>query len=145
MRTTHTMYQNPFIGLVDELFNGKIFTEGTDVLNNSIAGYPPANIVEKNNTYEIELLVPARQKEDFTIELVKNKLTISYKMPELKEEETTKKIKTEFVVKSFARSFTISENIEAQKIVATYNAGILTITLHKKEIVAPEKTTIAIQ
>jgi HSP20 family protein len=148
MRTAHTNYGNPFIGLVDELFNGKIFHDGTDQL--FYHNYPPANISEMDTKFQIELVVPGRKKENFDIKVEKNQLMISYKEEVKSETETTetlaaKKVRTEYKIKNFSRTFTLSDKINTDSIAASYTDGILTIGLDKKEPTEESKKTIAIQ
>src|SRR6185312_6653238 len=98
------------------------------VANNSF-NFPPVNISETNDNYELEFNVPGRKKEDFKITVDKSILTVSFEKTEEQKEEKKQFIKREFLTQSFKRSFTLDEKIDAEKIDAKYENGILMLTL----------------
>ena len=118
----------------------------------SSLNFPPVNIVENNDNYELEINAAGRKKEDFKITVDKNILTVSFEKNEEKNDEKNeghkenkKFIKKEFVISSFERSFTLDEKINAEDIAAKYENGILTLTLPKKEEVKVMPKEIAVQ
>ena len=133
-----------FDGLMNELFNelpasfGKTMRE--DVLN-----FPPVNIVEKSEIYHLQLSAPGFDKADFNIKLDGKLLTISAEKKEEKSAENEKMIRKEFSQKSFKRSFTVDEKIDASGINAKYENGILKLDLPKKEEVKNAAKEITIQ
>lgn len=73
-------------------------------------------------------------------------LTVSAtKKEEEVKNEGEKIIRKQFSSKSFKRSFTIDEKIEAATIGAKYENGILTLNLPKKEEVKASTKEIAVQ
>jgi HSP20 family protein len=97
-------------------------------------GYIPAtNIMEKENSYQIELAAPGLQKGDFKISLENNILTVSSEKTSEKKEETENYTRKEFQYGSFSRSFTLPKTVESDKIKAAYENGILKVELPKKE------------
>jgi HSP20 family protein len=99
---------------------------------------PAVNIRENEKDFELELVVPGRNKEDFKIEINENVLTIS---SEAKVKENTEKenyTRKEFTYTAFKRAFTLPETIEEDNIKATYVNGILKFTLPKKEESLPK-------
>ena len=126
----------------DELFN--VFPNN---FGNSIpSGYPTAavNIHETTDAFHLELNAPGRSKEDFTIQVDKGLLTISFEKKEGSEEKSYKTIRKEFTYKSFKRSFSIDEQINADGIQARYENGVLKLFLPKKEEVKNAPKQIAI-
>lgn len=121
-----------FDGMMKDIFNefpstlSKTFRE--DVLN-----FPPVNIIEKANSFSVELSAPGFEKSDFGVKLEANILTISTDKKEDQKEEADKVLRREFSYRSFKRSFTIDEKIDAENIVAKYENGILRLELPKKE------------
>ena len=106
---------------------------------------PPVNIHESNDAFNLDLQAPGLNKEDFKISVEKGLLTISY---EHKTEEENKDVKTyrkEFAIRSFKRTFSVDEKINADAISAKYDAGVLKLTLPKKEEVKVQPKQIAIQ
>lgn len=133
-----------FDGLMNELFNelpvnfGKTMRE--DVLH-----FPPVNIIEKADHYHIQLAAPGLEKTDFNVKLDGNVLTISAEKKEEQKVETDKVIRREFSNKSFNRSFTLDEKIDAANISAKYENGVLKLDLPKKEEVKNAAKEIVIQ
>ncbi len=142
----------PLPNLINDFINvgfGKVFNDDFGLPN--VLQQTPVNIKETNESYEIEMVAPGREKNEFNISLDKNTLTISYEKKiaekEVTEnvEQTNKFILKEFSIKNFKRTFTINEKADATKIKATYNNGILNVIVPKKEIVIVAPTTITIQ
>ncbi len=108
------------------------------------SSHPAANITEKDKSYDITLMAPGLNKADFKIALENNLLTISFEKNEEKTEETEKFIKKEFAIKSFKRSFTVSEKLNADEITAAYENGLLTVNIPKSEEAEVKAKTINI-
>lgn len=92
--------------------------------------YPPVNIVEHETHYLLEFSAPGFEKTDFSISMDAKILTV--KAGQKEEKINGKVIRREFGVKGFKRSFTIDEKVDADKIDACYQNGILLLTLPKK-------------
>lgn len=106
-------------------------------------GSVPVNVKELDKSYQLEVIAPGFEKTDFKVNLDKNLLTISVeKNEEVKQNE--KMVRREFNFRSFKRSFTLDEKIDATNIDASYINGILTLNLPKKEEVKVSATEIKI-
>lgn len=103
------------------------------------------NIRETADQYELHLLAPGLNKEDFKIDVDKNLLTISFEHKEESKETDEKWIRQEFKMSSFKRSFSLNEKIDAAAIKATYQNGILNVSLPKKEKEEAKAMSIAVQ
>lgn len=88
----------------------------------------PVNIVKNDNSYEMLIFAPDRNKEDFKINVQGLELTISY---ELKDNLSEKRnwIRQEFSKSSFQRTFMIDNTVDTENISAQYTNGILQLTL----------------
>ena len=130
-------------GIVNDLFTD--FENNFGQAFNPSNGNIPVNISESENAYHLEIAAPGRSKELFSLNVEKNTLTIGYENK--KETETTeeKKIRNEFSIQSFKRTFSLDEKINAEGIEAKYENGILLVTLPKKAEVKPEVKQISIQ
>ena len=100
---------------------------------------PSVNIKETNDLFEVEMAVPGMTKDDFKVELNNNYLTIS---AEKKTEDETKKgeryTRREFSYRSFSRSLTLPDVVEADKIQAGCDNGILKLSIPKREEAKPK-------
>ena len=143
MILTKTYPANRVINNVfDEFFNAFPTTWGNEVKGNTAA---PVNINENENSYELEFVVPGRNKEDFTISVDKGLLTVSYEKKDQPEATEVKSVRKEWSFQNFKRSFIVDEKINADGIEAKYENGILKVILPKKEEVKNAPKQISIQ
>ncbi len=97
---------------------------------------PAVNIMENDDQYLIELAAAGLAKEDFNIELNNAKLTISAKGKE--SDDNSGYTQREFNYGGFSRTFAVpKQKVEDAGIVATYENGVLSIVLPKREEVKP--------
>ncbi len=94
---------------------------------------PAVNIKEDKNEFNIEFASPGFTKKDFKIDLNNDVLTISAEKEKEKNEENDNFTRKEFSYNSFSRSFTLPQTVNADKIDAKYNDGILKLCIPKKE------------
>jgi HSP20 family protein len=116
-----------FSTLIDRFFNDSLArTGGSNFL-------PKVDVAETDKAYEIQVAVPGMKKEDFSIELNDNFLTISgeRKLTNEKKEKNFHSIETQYG--AFSRSFNLPENVDATKINAAYTNGILELVIPKDE------------
>ena len=141
---TNNPFARSFDGLMNDLFNEFPATLGKTVRQDVFA-FPPVNIVEKTDHYHLQVAAPGFDKADFNIKLEADTLTISAEKKEETKSESDKVVRKEFSSKSFKRSFTIDEKIDASNINAKYDNGILNVVLPKKEEVKAVTKEINIQ
>ncbi len=116
-----------FSSLIDGLFNDSLTRSGGSVF------VPKVDIIENEKAFELHVAAPGLSKEDFNIELNKNLLTISGERKFSSEKKDTNYHSIETQYGSFSRSFTLPENVDAEKINAKYNNGILELIVPKDE------------
>ena len=133
-----------FDGFVNELFNDLPMNFGKS-LREDVLHFPPANIIEKADQYQIELSAPGMDKADFNVKLDDKILTISAEKKAETTGGTDKMIRREFSYKSFKRSFTVDDKIDVTNVSAKYENGILTLSLPKKDEVKNGLKEIKIQ
>lgn len=109
------------------------FFEDDSRLDTSNYWVPRANSKETEKEYLVELLMPGMKKENISINLEKEVLTI---VAENKQEQEDKYNFREFGG-NYKRSFTLPEDVNAEGIQAAYADGVLKVTLPKVEK-APE-------
>ncbi len=134
----------PFNNLMDDFFTGMPSLLGNE-LTTANQRLAPVNIAENENGFVLELAAPGFQKEDFRIHLDQHTLTVSAEKKVEAAKEQEKQVRREFRIQSFKRSFTLDEKIDAQRIVAKYLNGVLTVNLPKVESVKSVAKEITIE
>ena len=107
---------------------------------------PALNIKETDDNFEIELAAPGFAKKDFEVTIEDNCLNISAEKSISEEEKEDNYTRKEFSYNAFERSLQLPETIKQEAIKATYNDGILSFNIAKKEEVKkmpPQKIQIA--
>lgn len=144
---TYVKFNQPSLKSLNSFFEN-ILTDfpavETSKNQNSGFNFPPVNISESKDNYELEFNVPGRNKEDFKITVDKNILTVSFEKKEESKDENKKQIKKEFTLQPFKRSFTLDEKVISDNIAAKYENGLLTLSIPKKEEVKVEAKQIAV-
>ena len=102
---------------------------------------PAVNITDNRDAYKVSLAVPGLKKDDFKIDVDGNILTISSEKEENNEEKDARFTRREYSYSSFSRSFTLPEEVNREKIEATYEDGVLKLNLPKKEEVKKVATS----
>lgn len=96
------------------------------------------DVIDQDDNYLLQAELPGFKKEDISIDLKNDLLTISASHKEEKDEEDKNKyIRKERYYTSYSRSFRVN-NIEAVDIDASYNNGILEVRLPKKDVEAKD-------
>ncbi|MFT6001807.1 MAG: HSP20 family protein [Flavobacteriales bacterium] len=128
--------------IIDDVMGSETFES---VKRNLISNTPLANIFETETAHVIELAIPGIKKEDVTIDLHENKLTIALVKKENSIEKTILKERKEFNYSKFSRAFNLPKNIDFEKIEAKNENGILSIIIPKKEEEIKKNRTITIK
>lgn len=128
-------YNNPFNDFTPVTFGSvieKFFNEnpGNERAN---AFVPQVDVAETDQRFEISVAVPGLKREDIKINLEEGKLIISGERKLEKEEKGKNFLTRETRFGSFSRSFYLPDNVDAEKIEASYNEGILNIFVPKDE------------
>lgn len=123
--------RSPWAGLeseVDRLFQAAL----ADLPAPALAPRFPVDLYEdKDNTY-VRAELPGVSREAINVEMVDGYLNLSASRKQ--GEETC----------SLNRSITIPEAVQADKVAATYENGVLTVTLPKQEQAKPRKINITV-
>jgi HSP20 family protein len=120
----------------NNFFNNDLFNWDNNFINSGNT-VPAVNIKEKPDNFSVEMAAPGMDKKDFKIEIdgFRFALTISSeKQHESEQKEGENFNRKEFSFQSFYRSFHLpKEVVNADKIVAKYENGILRLEILKKE------------
>ena len=138
----HHPARKSFDSVVDDFFNSipGLWNDGYSGIN-----LAPVNISETAGGFNLEVSVPGINKEDIKVNVEKGLLTISYDKKEESKQEESRTIRREFSHRSFKRSFTVADEVNADVIQAKYENGILKLFLPKKVQVKDNPKQVVVQ
>jgi HSP20 family protein len=102
---------------------------------------PLTNMVDNGDHLQIVAEVPGMSKDDLNIKIQGNYLEIGGKR-EVKAPEGYRVHRSERGATSFTRSFTLPSEINVEKVEASLESGMLTLTLPKAEAARAKQITI---
>ena len=102
---------------------------------------PPASVTEIGDGYMLEIEMPGVKKDGLEISVENNELTVIGRRSLPLVEGTL--IHRESRPENFRRAFEIDPSIDADKISAKIDQGLVTLTLPKAEHVKPRKITVS--
>lgn len=94
---------------------------------------PQCEVTEDKMNYHLKVDLPGIPKDQIKIDLHENQLTVSGERKSEKKDDTKKYHFSEVFYGSFSRSITFPTTVDAEKVAATYENGILSITVPKSE------------
>jgi HSP20 family protein len=93
---------------------------------------PAVDVAEKDGAYEITAELPGIDEKDVELGISNGVLTIRGEKSEEKEDTRKDYRLSERVYGSFERSFALPEDVDSEKIEASYRKGVLTVKLPKR-------------
>jgi len=128
---------------LNSIFNDFAHGDGDDSLamGNFI---PPVDVYEDAHQLVLKLEVPGIKQENLDIRLENRTLTVKgeRKLERDEKEENFHRIERRYG--SFVRSFTLPETVDSDAAKASYDAGVLSISLAKKEAAKPKQVKIEV-
>jgi HSP20 family protein len=128
---------------IDRMFDR--FRGGTLDDSGTTAFMPVVDIIKGANQYDIRVELPGVKKEDVKITIQNDVLTIRGE----KKQETQKKGENVHRVErsygAFQRSFTLPTSVKSEAIEASYDNGILNISLPKAEEAKPKEIEVKLK
>lgn len=109
---------------------------------------PRVDVAETDGSITLHAELPGIDKKDVKITVNEgNILTIAgeKKREEKTEDKEKNYMRIERSYGSFARSFTLPDNVSTENINAAFDNGVLTITVPKKEPAKPKELEVTIQ
>ena len=130
----------------NDFFDDKFLNDLTGLTSrrNTKNVYPQCNIARtENGGFDFHLYVPGFSRNDFTIDVKDNVLTAK---GQLSETTHSKYLQQEFAqYSSFERSWTLPKDVNVDSIDASYEAGILQISVPLLQERKPETKRITVQ
>lgn len=121
---------------MNRLFDGQI-------LPDAFTGWAPAlDVTQDKDQLQVVVELPGLKKEDIELSLQEGVLTISGERKDATERKEGETYRTERFYGRFQRSVELPSEVDANRVNATYQNGLLTITLAKAEAAKPKQITI---
>src|SRR5262245_38437883 len=106
---------------------------------------PAVDVVEKENEFQVTAELPGLDEKDIELNVADDTLSIRGEKKEEREEKSKNYHLSERRYGSFRRTFQLPAGIDAEKITAHFQKGVLTVTLPKTAAAQRKERTIAIQ
>jgi HSP20 family protein len=105
---------------------------------------PPVDVYEDAQQLVLKLEVPGIRQEDLDVRVENQTLTVKgeRKFESHEKEENFHRIERRYG--SFTRSFTLPQTVDAAAVKASYDNGVLSISLAKKEAAKPKQVKVEI-
>lgn len=104
-----------------------------DVFSRRESFAPVCEIHDEDNSYSISLDIPGMKKDEIDIEVKDNHLHVTGERKTEKKSEKNNVLRSERTYGKFERVFSLPQNINAEKIEARFENGVLDISLPKEE------------
>jgi HSP20 family protein len=105
---------------------------------------PPVDIYEDANRLVLKLEVPGIPQENLQINIENQTLTVKGERKFVQDEKEENFHRIERRYGSFVRSFSLPSTINTESARASYENGVLSVTLQKKEAAKPKQLKIEI-
>lgn len=130
---------------ISQLFNDALGNLDRAYRDNAGASWVPAvDILEQPDAIHITSEIPGVQPENVKISFENHVLTISGSKEQLAHERTEHVHRYERTYGTFERSFTLPTTVDVATIKASYEHGVLTVTLPKVEKAKPRQIEVQV-
>ena len=144
------IYRDEFLTPFDRMFDQIINTQFPEIEKQvgvkpfSGTAYPKVNVYEYDKKVGIIAEIPGLDKKDLKIEVEDGILIISGDKHGLFDDKGAKVLRRELKGSSFKRQFELGEQLNGDKIKASFKDGLLSVEIPKVEQVKPKKTSVKI-
>jgi HSP20 family protein len=127
---------------MNRLFN-TFFDEGTGNDRGAARRWAPAvDLFEREDSLVLKADLPGMREEDVQIEMRDNVLTISGERQADFEDKQNGYYRVERAFGTFSRSLSLPDGVDADRIAASFDSGVLEITIPKPEARKPRRIEI---
>lgn len=129
-------------GMIDEMEHmlSRIWEDGRDAWLGHVV--PSLDVAETDTALEVKLDLPGVTAKEIDIQLNGSSLTVSGERKAKQAEKGKTYHRVERRVGTFSRSFTLPCPVEEDEVVASFENGVLLITLPKTEDAKTRKITV---
>lgn len=129
-----------FNTLVERMFDGFPFAEFQ--LPRFAYAMPPLNLYDENGKYVLELAAPGFEPKEINVEVTGSTVVISGFHATEDEKKFARYHRREIRLGSFARTVALPQDVDPEKVTATVEKGILTVTLLPMKSIVPKKVQV---
>jgi len=120
------------------------FSEGRDEALTTTSFAPAVDVYEDEHQITLKIEVPGIEEKDIDVRIENNTLTVHGERKFEKEEKEENYRRIERQYGSFTRSFTLPTTVDAEKVMANYDKGVLKISLVKKAEAKPKQIKVSV-
>ncbi len=129
---------------MNRLFRDSYGPEGREETLNNTSFAPPVDVYEDEHSVNVKIEVPGVDEKDIDVRIENNVLTVHGERKFEKEEKQENFRRLERQYGSFTRTFTLPTTVDAEKVAASYDKGILKIALPKKAEAKPKQIKVSV-
>ena len=127
---------------LNRLFRESYGPEGREESLTTSTFAPPVDVYEDEHNVSLKIEVPGIDEKDIDVRIENNVLTVHGERKFEKEEKEENFRRVERQYGSFTRTFTLPSTVDAEKVSANYDKGILRIELPKKAEAKPKQIKV---
>ena len=127
---------------MNRLFRESYGPEGRDEALTTSQFAPPVDVYEDEHNVVLKVEVPGIDEKDIDVRVENNVLTVHGERKVEKEEKEENFRRVERQYGSFTRTFTLPSTVDADRIQADYDKGVLKIVLPKKAEAKPKQIKV---
>lgn len=105
---------------------------------------PSVDIHEDKEAFYFDVEAPSINKDDFDIKVENSVLTIKGERKREEEKKDNNYYRIEREYGTFARSFSLPDTADSEKVSAEYKNGLLHVKLAKKEVAKPRQIEVKV-
>src|SRR6201997_275394 len=130
------------MNLMNRLFRESYSPEVPQEALTTTSFAPLVDIYEDEHNITLKIEVPGIDEKDIDVRIENNTLTVhgERKMEKEEKEENFRRVERQYG--SFTRSFTLPTTVDAEKVSANYDKGMLKIALPKKAEAKPKQIKV---
>jgi HSP20 family protein len=132
--------QNEIDRVFDQFFSSG--DQNRDGSSTQTVWRPRTDLIETDDTYRLHLDMPGMSRDELNISYKDNELVVSGERTSDRSGEDEEFVRVERSFGQFRRTLTLPRTVDAEHISATYDNGVLTVTVPKTETVKPRQIEI---
>ena len=127
-------------GILRGFYDSPVSTRNTNADSRRLA----MDVIEDDTAYVVTTDMPGISREEVSVTIDKNVLTISAEPKDEVSKNERKVLRHERYSGKYSRSLRLGEDIEEDKVSAEYRDGVLRLTIPKKTSLAPRQVEVKI-